>query len=57
MIAHTGADCMILGSDWPDRKGLEHPREILEELDGISVADQEKILYRNAVLLNEHRPL
>ena len=52
-----GADRVILGSDWPHMEGLEHPRDILEELDGIPAADLEKILYRNAVGLNERRPL
>jgi len=57
VVAHMGADRVILGSDWPHMEGLENPRDILKELDGISLADQEKVLYRNAVGLNERRPL
>jgi hypothetical protein len=38
-------------------EGLEHPRDILEELDGVADADREKILYTNAKSLNERRPL
>ena len=52
-----GADRVILGSDWPHMEGLENPRDILGQLDGISDADQESILYRNAVGLNERRPI
>jgi hypothetical protein len=36
---------------------MEHPRDILEELAGISPADQEKLLYRNTAALNERRPV
>ena len=57
VVAHMGADRVILGSDWPHMEGLEHPRDILKELDGISIADQEKILDRNAVGLNQRRPI
>jgi hypothetical protein len=38
-------------------EGLEHPRDLLEELGGIADADREKILYANAKMLNERRPL
>ncbi|HVO27485.1 MAG TPA: amidohydrolase family protein [Candidatus Margulisiibacteriota bacterium] len=51
-----GADRVIYGSDWPHMEGLEHPRDIIEELDGIAAADLEKILYRNTAGLNERRP-
>ena len=47
-----GADRVIYGSDWPHMEGMEHPRDILEELDGVSLADQEKILHRNTAALN-----
>ena len=51
MIEHMGADRVIYGSDWPHMEGMEHPRDILEEveLDAISPEDQVKILHR------EHR--
>ncbi len=57
VIEHMGADRVILGSDWPHMEGLEHPRDILEEVEGIAAADQEKILYSNVAGLNERRPL
>jgi predicted TIM-barrel fold metal-dependent hydrolase len=56
VIEHMGADRVIYGSDWPHMEGLEHPRDIMEELDGIAAADLEKILYRNTAGLNERRP-
>jgi predicted TIM-barrel fold metal-dependent hydrolase len=57
VIEHMGADRVIYGSDWPHMEGMEHPRDILEELEGISLADQEKILHRNTAALNERRPV
>ena len=42
-----GADRVIVGSDWPHMEGLGQPRDIFEELDGISTSDREKILYAN----------
>jgi predicted TIM-barrel fold metal-dependent hydrolase len=54
---HMGADRVIVGSDWPHMEGLAHPRDILDELNGIAAADQEKILYSNVTALNERRPL
>ena len=35
---------------------MKHPRGIFEELDGVSLADQEKVLYRNTAALSEWRP-
>jgi len=55
-VGNMGADRVIYGSDWPHMEGLEHPRDIIEELDGIAAADLEKILYRNTAGLNERRP-
>jgi hypothetical protein len=37
-------------------EGMEHPRDILEELEGISPEDQPKILHRNTAALTERRP-
>lgn len=58
VIEHMGADRVIYGSDWPHMEGMERPRDILdeEELDGISLTDQAKILYENGAALNELRP-
>ena len=56
VIEHMGADRVIYGSDWPHMEGMESPRDILEELDGVSLPDQEKILHHNTAALNELRP-
>ena len=56
VIEHMGAGQVIYGSDWPHMEGMEHPRDILEELEGISLEDQVKILHRNTAALNERRP-
>ena len=55
VIEHMGADRVIYGSDWPHMEGMEQPRDILGELEGISLADQEKFLHHNTVSLNERR--
>ena len=57
IIEHMGADRVILGSDWPHMEGLQKPRDILEEVEQIPPAMQEKILYANATELNQRRPL
>jgi predicted TIM-barrel fold metal-dependent hydrolase len=57
VIGMMGADQVIYGSDWPHMEGMEHPRDILDELDGVSLVDQEKVLYRNSKQLNERRPI
>ena len=51
-----GADNVILGSDWPHMEGLEQPREIFEEIEGLSDDVKKKILYTNTAALNERRP-
>ncbi len=38
-------------------EGLKHPRDILEELNGIAATDQKKIHYSNVATLNERCPL
>ena len=55
VIEHMGAGQVIYGSDWPHMEGMEDPRDIFEELDGVSLADQEKILRTNTAALNERR--
>lgn len=55
VVEHMGADRVIFGSDWPHMEGMEHPRDIFNELDGISLADQEKILRSNTAALNQRR--
>jgi len=57
VIGHMGADRVIMGSDWPHMEGTEHPRDILQELDGVSIEDQRKILYENTAALNQRRPV
>jgi predicted TIM-barrel fold metal-dependent hydrolase len=56
IVGHMGADQVIFGSDWPHMEGMEHPRDIFEELDGISLEDQAKILHGNTAALNQRRP-
>jgi hypothetical protein len=56
VIEHMGADQVIYGSDWPHMEGMEHPRDILDELEGVSREDQVKILHRNTAGLNVRRP-
>jgi predicted TIM-barrel fold metal-dependent hydrolase len=55
VIEHMGAGQVIYGSDWPHMEGMEHPRDILDELAGVSRTDQEQFLHRNAAALNERR--
>jgi hypothetical protein len=38
-------------------EGLQHPKDLLDDLDEIAAGDQEKILFGNAAALNERRPL
>ncbi len=56
VIEHMGADQVIYGSDWPHMEGMEHPRDILDELEGVSFPDQKKVLYENSAALNQLRP-
>jgi predicted TIM-barrel fold metal-dependent hydrolase len=56
VIDLMGADRVIYGSDWPHVEGLAHPRDILDELDGVSADDRQKVLFDNAVGLSERRP-
>jgi len=57
VVEYMGPDRVLFGSDWPHMEGLAQPRDVLDELDGISPADQQKILYSNVSALNERRPL
>ena len=57
IIDHMGPDRVILGSDWPHMEGLEKPRDILEEVEDVPSAVQEKILFANAAELNQRQPL
>lgn len=56
IIELMGADHVTYGSDWPHMEGMEDPRDIFEELDGVSEADQQLVLHDNAAALNERRP-
>jgi predicted TIM-barrel fold metal-dependent hydrolase len=53
VIDYMGADRVIVGSDWPHMEGLEHPRDILAEVEDIPLPVQEKILHDNAAALNQ----
>lgn len=55
VIEHMGVDQVLYGSDWPHMEGMEQPRDILEELEGISLPDQEKFLHRNTAALSQLR--
>jgi predicted TIM-barrel fold metal-dependent hydrolase len=57
VMGYMGADRVILGSDWPHMEGTSQPQDLLEEVEGISVTDQEKILFGNVTELNTLRPL
>lgn len=57
VIDYMGADRVILGSDFPHMEGTTAPRDLLDECEGISVEDQEKILYKNVMELNTLKPL
>ena len=53
IIAHMGEERVIVGSDWPHMEGLEHPRDIFEEIDNIHPSVQAKILHDNTASLNQ----
>jgi predicted TIM-barrel fold metal-dependent hydrolase len=55
VVGHMGADNVIFGSDWPHMEGMQHPREIFDELDDIPLPDQQKILRDNTVGLNQRQ--
>jgi|TARA_B100000315_G_C14579891_1_gene589910 predicted TIM-barrel fold metal-dependent hydrolase len=44
---------VIVGSDWPHMEGLEHPRDIFEEIKDIPESVQAKILHDNVASLNQ----
>ncbi len=56
VVEQIGVDQVIVGSDWPHMEGMEHPRDIFDELGGISLVDQKKILHANTAALNQRRP-
>ncbi len=51
VISFMGADRVLFGSDFPHMEGMEHPREILDEVGHLSADDQHRILYANAAEL------
>ena len=53
IIGHMGEDRVIVGSDWPHMEGLEHPRDIFDEINSIPESVQTKILHDNAASLNQ----
>ncbi len=57
IVELMGAAHVTYGSDWPHMEGMEHPRDIFDELEGVSEADQQLVLHDNAAALNERRPL
>ncbi len=57
IIELMGAAHVTYGSDWPHMEGMEHPRDIFADLDGVSEADQQLVLHDNAAALNQRRPV
>ena len=56
VATHMGADRVLFGSDWPHMEGLEHPRDIFDEIDDVTLAQQKLILHDNAAALNQRQP-
>jgi len=56
LVETMGADRIIFGSDWPHMEGLARPLDYLDEVKGLSDADQVKILRDNTAFLNTRRP-
>ncbi|MCX5046199.1 amidohydrolase [Aldersonia sp. NBC_00410] len=42
-----GADRVVFGSDWPHPEGMAEPRNFVDEISGLSQADQAKIMGGN----------
>ena len=42
-----------LDEDWPHMEGLEHPRDIFDEMENIPLSVQTKILHNNPALQNQ----
>ncbi len=53
IIDFMGEDHVIVGSDWPHMEGLEHPRDIFDEIENIPLSVQTKILRDNTAALNQ----
>jgi len=53
IVDHMGPDRVIIGSDWPHMEGTERPRDVLDEVEGLPVDVQAKILHDNAAELNQ----
>ena len=51
-----GPDHMIFGSDYPHAEGLSDPLEFVNDLDGFSKPDIEKVMRTNGLELIERRP-
>jgi predicted TIM-barrel fold metal-dependent hydrolase len=47
LVGQIGADRVLFGSDWPHPEGVVEPLDFLSELEGLSAADQEKIMSSN----------
>ena len=48
-----GADHMLFGSDWPHAEGLAEPTAFVDDLEGFSDADIEKIMRTNGLALTQ----
>lgn len=47
LVGLIGADRILFGSDFPHPEGLAEPRSFIGEMDGLSAAEQEKIMNGN----------
>lgn len=47
----VGADRVVFGSDWPHAEGMKDPLAFVDELDGLSQADIEKVMGGNMMNL------
>ncbi|MDD3797606.1 MAG: amidohydrolase family protein [Novosphingobium sp.] len=47
LISHMGADRVMFGSDWPHPEGLADPLDFVDEAEGVSMADLEKVMSSN----------
>jgi predicted TIM-barrel fold metal-dependent hydrolase len=47
LVEQIGADRVLFGSDWPHPEGVVEPLDFVAELEGLSAADQQKIMSSN----------
>ena len=57
VVDAIGVDSLVLGSDWPHAEGLAEPADYIRVLEGLSDADQRKVMRDNGlrILQSNHR--